>query len=229
MLDSFTKLCAAGALSCLLGCAGQADTSYRGEPLARLHGRVEAASTQSEEPPPLAAALIWSQIAPNADAKVAIARPRLGTSVPVSGGFPASFTLDVYEPPPDGALFSCFPDAPQTPGRMGTASVRAIRRGSSPSSGTPFDYFGEVRDFLLVYADADLPAESACPGGPLSKGYHLFHRIEVEAPPCNTPPDNPACRGPWPFAEAPLSTPLTLVIEVLSRNAAPPPEPTPAP
>ncbi len=233
MTKRFLMLLAASALSSVLGCAGQADKTYRGEPLARLHGRVEAASTAPTDAPPLAAALVWGQTAPNADAKVAIARPRLGTSVPVSGRFPAEFTLDLYEPPPEGALFTCFPgtpDAPETPGSMATATVRAIRQGASPSSGTPFDFFGQVREFLVVYVDADVPAGSACPGGALSKGYHLFKTIQVEAPPCeNRPPDDPSCRGPWPYAEVPLATPLTLVVEALSQNATPPAPPTPAP
>ena len=93
---------------------------------------------------------------------------------------------------------------------MGTATVRAIPSRRLSLERIAVRLLREVRDFLLVYVDADLPAESACPGGALSKGYHLFHRIEVEAPPCDTPPDNPACRGPWPFAEVPISTPLTL-------------------
>jgi hypothetical protein len=212
-------------LLCFAACAPQADTKYRGDPLARLHGRVETSATAGSTP--LAAALIWSQIAPNADAKASVARPRLGTSVPVSGQFPAEFTLDVYEPPPAGALFTCFPENPAA-GRMGTASVRAIRDGASPSSGSPFDFYGDVKDVLVVYVDADLPAQSACPGGALTKGYHLFHRIEVETPPCDTPPDNPACRGPWPFGEIPMSTVLTLVITPLGPVATPP-GPTPPP
>ena len=230
MTKPFLKLLAASALSCALGCAGQADKTYRGEPLARLHGRVEAASTAPIEAPPLSAALVWGQTAPNADAKVAIARPRLGSSVPVSGRFPAEFTLDLYEPPPDGALFTCFPDAPGAVGGMATATVRAIRQGASPSSGTPFDFFGQVRDFLVVYVDADLPAASACPGGALAKGYHLFRMIQVEVPACEgRPPDDPSCRGPWPYAEVPLTTPLTLVIEALSRDVTPPNPPSPPP
>lgn len=230
MTDLTSKLIAASTLACVVGCAGQADKSYRGEPLARLHGRVEAASTAPAEAPPLSAALIWGQTAPNADAKVAIPRPRLGSSVPVSGRFPAEFTLDLYEPPPDGALFSCFPDTPGAPGRMATATVRAIRQGASPSSGTPFDYYGQVKEFLVIYADADLPAVSSCPGGALAKGYHLFRMVQVEAPSCEgRPPDDPSCRGPWPYAEVPLTTPLTLVIDVLSRDVTPPNPPSPAP
>lgn len=223
MTHSFSSLLALISVSSALGCAGQADTSYRGEPLARLQGRVETASRTTVESPPLSAALVWAQTAPNADAKVAIARPRVGSTVPVSGRFPAEFTLDVYEPPPDGALFSCASEASGAFGRMATASVRASRRGASASSGDPFDFYGEVKDFRVVYVDADLPAVSACPGGALAKGYHLFHRIEVAAPSCQgRPPDDPACRGPWPYAEVPLATPLTLLIEPLSRDTPPP-------
>ncbi len=223
MTKLFSSLLCLISVSCAFGCAGQADTTYRGEPLARLHGRVETASTTTVNAPPLSAALVWAQIAPNADAKVAIARPRVGSAVPVSGRFPAEFTLDVYEPPPEGALFSCAPEPSGVAGRMATATVRAIRQGASPSSGDPFDFYGEVKDFRVVYVDADLPAVSACPGGALAKGYHLFHRIEVAAPSCEgRPPDDPACRGPWPYAEVPFATPLTLLIEPLSRDARPP-------
>lgn len=214
------------------GCGAQADTSYRGAPLAELHGTIQtdASGALTSAPPPLAAALVWDGLPPGADRKASVARPEVGTSVPVSGQFPAQFTLQLFTPPADAALFSCFADKTR-PGRIAQGSVRAIRQGTSPAKLTITDLYGTVDHFLIIYVDADLPAVSDCPVGALGKGYHLFESTPTpDKPGCvRAAPDDPSCNGPWPFTEVPLSTALTLRLWHEDGMATPPPAPSPPP
>lgn len=215
------------------GCASQAGTSYRGEPLAVLRGSVEAStsSATASPPAPLAAALLWNGLRPNADAKASVSRRQVGTSVPVTGQFPAQFALQVYTPPPEGALFTCFAAQPDRPGSIATARIAAVLEGTSTTTLKQTDLYGYVSDFLVVYVDADLPAVSDCPGGALTKGYHLFRSVPTEDKPgcIRQAPDDPSCNGPWPFAEVAMTTELTLVLSHESGDAQPPaPSPPPS-
>jgi hypothetical protein len=213
-----------------LGCASQSGTSYRGEPLAELRGSVKPSSTGAAPAAPLSAALLWIGVPPGADAKASVWRQQVGTTVPVSGAFPAQFALQIYTPPPDDALFTCFTAQPERPGKIASASVAAILQGARTDTMKQTDLYGQVRDFLVVYVDADLPATSDCPVGALAKGYHLFHSAPKPAKPGCVPQaaDDPSCDGGWPYAEVPMSTELTLLLSHDSGNAQPP-RPTPEP
>src|SRR4051794_28772406 len=98
MLGRNLQLCLLATLLPLAACGAQADSTYRGTPLAQLHGSVQTSTTSAltTAPPPLEAALLWGGTPPGADAKVAISRREVGTSVPVSGQFPAQFALQVF-------------------------------------------------------------------------------------------------------------------------------------
>lgn len=198
-------------------------------PLASFRGTVEAPSTVVL--PPLSAALVWNGIAPGANPKRSVARPQVvGTTVPVGGQFPAQFELQVYSSPPATALFSCFQNEPTRAGKMGTAKLVAILAAADPNALTAYDVYGQIRDYVFGFVDADLPAASDCPCGALAAGYHLFKFTPSGDKPGCVPAgdDDPSCRDPWPYVEVPLSTELRL--ELSQPGTATPPNPaTPAP
>jgi hypothetical protein len=220
-----------GAALVMGGCGAQADSSYRGTPLAQLHGSVQSSATSglTSAPPPLEAALLWDGEVPGADAKATVSRREVGTSVPVAGQFPAQFALQVFTPPPDAALFSCFSD-PTRHGMIASGSVAAMVAGTAEGPTTYVDLYGMVSDFIVIYVDTDLPADSDCPVGALAKGYHLFHSTPTpDKPGCvRAAPDDTSCNGPWPYTEVAMTTDLTLVLSHEDGNATPPP-PTPTP
>lgn len=217
-------------LGCLSACSSQADTSYRGEPLASLAGSVTLSAELTSPVPALEAALLWSGTSPGSN-KVLTgpSRPRLGTSVPVSGAFPAKFTLEIYEPPPAESLFPCASGGVNV---FAEGQLAAVPQGEGadidPSSA---DVWGEITDYLLVYADADVPAGTFCQGGnAVTKGFHLYQYTPTpDIPGCvRQAPDDTSCNGPYPYTEVPLSTEQTLVLSH-EDVASPPPTPTPAP
>jgi hypothetical protein len=78
----------------LAGCDSQAGTDYRGEPLLSINGSVVI---ENQNPPEnLVPALAFINYE---------TRSLDFAEVEVAGEFPAQFTLDVFEPPPAGALF----------------------------------------------------------------------------------------------------------------------------
>ena len=143
----------------------------------------------------------------------------------MSGQFPAQFALQIFTPPPDAALFSCFEGDSGKRVRIATASVEALRQGAVGTSPSITDFYGSANGFTVVYVDADLPAASDCPVGALAKGYHLFKSTPTpDKPGCvRQAPDDPACNGPWPFTEVAISTDLTLVLSHEDGTRTPPP------
>ena len=88
----------AGALGLLDACGAQADRHYQGEPLATIHGSVIAQSATAQAPPDVEAAVLWTHYSSTGY------RPALvGTTVSATGSFPASFTFNMFEPPPADA------------------------------------------------------------------------------------------------------------------------------
>jgi hypothetical protein len=81
-------------LAALAGsCDPQADSEYLGEPLISLPGYVKSAG-----PAPLEAAMLWQRGPPPSTND-----QELATRAPVRTGFPASFVLHLYQPPPVAA------------------------------------------------------------------------------------------------------------------------------
>ena len=220
-------------LASVAGCSSQADTSYRGEALASLTGNVSVSSTNppTSPLPALEAALAWNGTSPGSGKVVTgPSRQRVGTSVPVSGTFPAQFELQIYDPPPAEALFPCSSDG--TAGQFAQANVAAIPQGSALVDIENVDFYGEITDYYLAYADQDIPAGTICQGGnAVTKGYHLYHYVETpDIPGCvRQAPDDTSCNGPYPYTEVPFNTPQTLVLDHEDGTATPPPTPTPSP
>lgn len=178
-----------GSLASLAACGSMADPSYQGESMAKLTGTVR--SQLGEVPSDVTAAIVWATAPFDETASPTtpflLSQASYGTAVDVDGTFPSTFTLNVYEPPPDIAMspdISTDPDHPLhiamgrvfavDPARVtanddGTENVRDAILGSSDQ--LVGDGFGTAQYFLYYY-DADMPDDDATFPG-LKKGYHL--------------------------------------------------------
>ena len=177
---------ALAALALLLGCNAQTDGSYPGEPLVTLHGRVESSGAL----PPLEAAMLWQRGAPPA-----VDDQELATRAPVQSGFPATFVLRLYRPPPAEAIRML------APGEVAwaRANAAAVPYGvaaefvpSLPTAANPSYTFDAAH--WVMHLEADVPPNSLTAwwlGGSLSAGYHLFRVLPV--PQCPTPAELDAC------------------------------------
>jgi hypothetical protein len=92
---------ALAALHAIAGCDAQAPDDYRGEPLLSITGKVELALNR-EDRAGLKPALVFVR-----DGVLRI------VDVEVSGEFPAEFTLDVYEPPPEELIAKWSSEGPR--------------------------------------------------------------------------------------------------------------------
>jgi hypothetical protein len=155
----------------LCGCDPQVDRAYPGEPLAVLHGVVRNGGSGSL--PPLEAALLWQRGAPPA-----VDDLELATRAPVESGFPATFTLRLYQPPPAAA------GRRLAPGEVSwaRASPAAVPYGIAanavaglPASANP-GYAIDAAHWVIHLAE-DVPPNSLTAwwlGGALPAGYHLL-------------------------------------------------------
>jgi hypothetical protein len=213
MLRSFRHFVVASPLA-LAACSSQANTSYRGEALVQLHGTVEdsAQGTSAANIPPLGVELAWSGLLPGTYGKVSTNVPETDTLISVSGQFPASFTLQVYTPPPAVVRLACSRD-PGSP-HVASAQIEAV----SVSNG---DSWGYVTAYELVYVDADLGPSNPCFPFALAAGYHLGSFTWASEPGCT---NSAFCFGTIDgFQEVPQSTPLTLQLTPPPVGGATPP------
>jgi hypothetical protein len=168
----------------LAGCDAAALQGYQGEPLEALAGTIQGSLAA---PPPAAdLLLLWInwRTAPGTV---------VGTRVPVTGSFPAGFSLDIFLPPPAEALNALPPDSSATIAEpdLGFAWIMVVRSGATPpgrdilfhqdvkglSTG---DVLGWAENYVLAYLDRDAVSGSwaeAALSGPLGRGYHLM-RVE---------------------------------------------------
>ncbi len=235
MLGFSPRFLAFAALGLLVlpACGSQAGTSYRGEPLATFEGTVQNSASDPIPPPvpALVVALSWTGTPIGSDAKVALYTPEVSSAVPVSGQFPTSFSMQLFVPPPDSALFSCFPDDPSHAGKLASAEIEAVLQATIGKVSTDIrDVYGTVPDATVVYADVDIEPGNACIPAGISKGYHLgsFSRGPDVAGCVRGAPDDPKCNGPLQFDELPVGTALTLTLHHEDGMALPPsPSPNP--
>lgn len=173
---------AALALALASGCEPQMDASYLGEPLATYPGRV----TTGGNPSPVEAAMLWQRgPPPSFDSLELAVRAR------VQPGFPASFTLRLYQPPPAAAYRTLAAGEV----RFARANVAAVPYGiagdAAPAAGMT-STFGVDADHWVVYLAAPVPPRSLTAwwlGGALPQGYAL---LTVTAG-CRTPEALAAC------------------------------------
>ena len=153
----------------LAACGTQVDGTDRGLALASVHGTLTSARTIT--PAEADVSLAWVVTAPSGGDYA------LGVTVPVTGSFPASFEVNVYEPPPALALNDYGLDGEA---HVGVAYILATDREIFDGAPGP-GMLGASPDHVLVYVDA-----AVVPGSrvhdemfhtPLTVGYHLMRLV----------------------------------------------------
>lgn len=172
------------------GCDAQADRDYRGEPLVTLRGEVQGTPPL----PPLEAAMLWQRgPPPSTDDQ------ELATRAPVEAGFPASFTIRLYQPPPPaarrtlraGEVSFARANAAAVPFGIAAADVGAL-----PAAG-PGAAYGVDVDHWVVHLAEDVPPSSLTAwwlGAALPAGYHLLD-VRALDPACLPDAELEACVG----------------------------------
>ncbi len=172
-----TRGAASGGLAILtwgamgIGCSPQADTHYRGEPLAVLRGQVITDGEPSDEE--LVAAVVWLTTHRQVGGFFA-------ASAPLQGEFPASFQLELVEPPPEDAFGYIFEEGDQrTDSLVGVIAALPKRHLGKPIkeediAGVAMDhgvlYIRDDADIQYGYASAAVSQFNV----PAEPGFHLF-------------------------------------------------------
>jgi hypothetical protein len=178
----------AALLLLLAACDPQADASYPGEPLVTFRG--QAVSTGPL--PPLEAAMLWQSGPPPS-----IDQLDLATRAPVQAGFPATFTLQIYQPPPQAARRTLL--AGEVPFARATAAalppgIAVVQIGPAAAGGNPS--YGVDANHWIIYLLADVPRGSVMEwwlgGTALPAGFHLV-RVAAVNPRCITADQLNAC------------------------------------
>ena len=165
-MPSNRSLIALAALSC--ACDPQADGGYLGEPLASFPGYVASAGVGALE-----AAMLWQRgLPPSTDDQ------ELATRAPVQTGFPARFTLHLYQPPPAAARKTLAPgQVPYARANAGAVPPGvAVASGGVAAAGHPTP-FGIDAKHWIVYLPSDVPPGSLMEwwlGKALPAGFHLL-------------------------------------------------------
>ena len=174
------------ALGALVACDAQTDPGYQGEPLVTLHGQVESTG----QLPPLEAAMLWQRgPPPGTDDQ------ELATKAPVTSGFPATFVLRLYTPPPDAAFRTLAAGAPRWARANAAAVPQGVAAPQVPSLPTVFgaSYTYDAAHWVM-YLETDVSQDSLTEwwlGGALGSGYHLIRVLSVAG--CLTPADLANC------------------------------------
>jgi hypothetical protein len=171
------------------GCDAVASNRYQGDVLATLQGMV--VSDGQPTPIPLEVALVWGR--PEGQGIKFIAE-----KVPITGSFPAEFTLQLHHPPPKQAGW------PVTGGRMNLAFIAALARDEW-TQGTKLEKGRNVlayalADEILVHLDRDLDQGIPGLGGVRTAGFHLIEIATVSADEARREAE--ACRQLYPRAPA---------------------------
>lgn len=109
----------------------------------------------------------------------------LATRAPVESGFPATFTIRLYQPPPsaarrtlaEGEVSFARGNAAALPFGVAAPQVSALPTAGNPSYGVDVDHW-------VVHLDADVPRNSLTEwwlGAALPAGYHLLRVSAVDS------------------------------------------------
>jgi hypothetical protein len=189
MTGRFTVMIATAGLA---ACGSMANDGYHGEPLAKLQGTVE--SHLDNPPADVGAAVIWmpssTYMLEHGDGRVwnMATAAGFGTLVDVTGSFPASFAITLYEPPPELALEARSAARRDALGKVvavdrakvvdngdGTVDVRGALIGSTDQIDDGF----ATTQLHVVFNEGDDDTED--PGAQLpwsSAGYHLVRETQ---------------------------------------------------
>ncbi|HMI93720.1 MAG TPA: hypothetical protein VK509_20240, partial [Polyangiales bacterium] len=180
-LDRARLLWCVPVASTLLACSAQVESDYPGEPLATLRGSVTARASALESVPAVSAGIMWSTIDPTF----------VGERVEVDGSFPATFTLDLFAPPPseaeaktpvdycvDSETINILASAPDDcSGEVipaGTAMgfwmgyLVAVDSSAAEGKVARPDVAGADVEHVIVYFDRDDPTQAPLPANPTS-------------------------------------------------------------
>ena len=173
--------CLSLALLVGAGCDAHTGSDYQGEPLATLNGEVRL---ERDSPPPSDEIEVFYQnygdyvSAKEETGPGDLMQFAIVESIPVTGDYPASFTLDLFEPPPVEALTDFTVDGDPDEGRVGLAIIASsydcdevfVRDGGRC-------IFGGASRIALVWAEEEILPDTrtaAFVGTTLSPGYHLL-------------------------------------------------------
>jgi hypothetical protein len=166
------KNCLLGGALCVLGaipmsaCDGQAQSDFPGDSLGTLQGTIRSEATL---PPASSDVVLLWRTESEPDVEVLS-----GHKVTVQGEFPASFTLDLYEPPPDETMH--FVDA--EPDVSSEYRISASRIDVYPAGTTEYgdeNALSWEEHHLVVYAEQEIPAGATVfSDAVVPAGYGLF-------------------------------------------------------
>jgi hypothetical protein len=160
------------ALCC--ACDPQAGGGYLGEPLASFPGYVASAGVGGLE-----AALLWQRGPPPSTND-----QELATRAPVQTGFPARFTLHLYQPPPAAARRTLAPgQVPYARANAGAVPPGIATAGANGAPAAAPPPFGIDANHWIVYLPSDVPPGSLMEwwlGKALPAGFHLLRVSAVD-------------------------------------------------
>ena len=219
----FMRLCGLVAVLAA-GCDAHTGADYRGEPLATLSGEVHL---ERDSPPPSDQIEVFYQnytdyiSAKEEQGPGDLIQFVIADSVPVVGDYPASFTLDLFEPPRVEALTDFSIDGDPDERRVGLAIIASSYDCDdfSPRDGGRC-IFGGASRMALVWAEDEILPDSVTAtfvGTTLAAGYHLLEyrpnfATSEEYQSCrNADPEDPADCPRWTLVgEVPLETRLSV-------------------
>ncbi len=157
-------------LPLVLACDAQTDAGYRGESLAAMRGVVSMSAALSSAPE-LEVVLVWDY--DNGDGDQV-----LGQTAVIKGEFPARFTLDLTEPPPEVVM-----DGP-TGERLALAYIMVLPKGvdlADVEEGN-VGLVGASTNFMVAWSDHDFEegVGAAQRFGAVKAGYNLMRVTPAE-------------------------------------------------
>lgn len=167
-------------------CDALAPSDYFGEPLVTLRGQVHSSGAL----PPLEAAMLWQRgEPPSTDDQ------ELATRAPVETGFPARFTVHLYQPPPARARRSLGPNEPIWARAMAAAVPYGVATDDAPALGAAGNPgYGIDPDHWVLYLASDVPQGSITEWwlqAALPQGFHLLRVTPTQG--CLTADELAAC------------------------------------
>jgi hypothetical protein len=181
-------------------CDPVASDKYQGEVLATLHG-VVTSRTQVPAVVPLEVGLVWGR--PDGRGIKFIAE-----KVPITGSFPAQFTVQLHHPPPAQAGWPLAGGARINMAFIAALSANDWTAGTLLEAGQNIASYG-VAGEVLVHLDRDLPAGPNQGvlglGGVRTAGFHLVGEVDVTAEEAQREAES--CRKMFPAAPAAACTP----------------------
>jgi hypothetical protein len=160
------------------------DTSYRGEALATIEGSVQT-GTAPITTTSIDAAITWAHATFSPDQQLIQSVDWVDEATPVSGTFPANFTLSIYQPPPSSVLIAC----PGSSAHLAVGFVVAVD-ATAPVSNANLDsaIVGVAKNNVVLYLDTNEPVGWSCAPDfgftfAPQKGFHLLEEVpnSVEA------------------------------------------------